>query len=68
MKDYDENDIIPFSGYTSISFLLLWIIHVISKHKKPISIISDTPLKIPSNPFKRFAKMVFELLYLRIHI
>ena len=55
-KDYDENDIILFSGYTSISFILLLIIHIFSKHKKPISIISDTPLKIPSNPFKRIAK------------
>ena len=55
-KDYNENDVVLFSGYTSISFLLLWIIHVFSKHKKPIFIISDTPLKIPSNPFKRIAK------------
>ncbi len=55
-KDYDQNDIVLFSGYASISFILLWIIHVFSNHKKPISIISDTPLKIPSNPFKRIAK------------
>ena len=58
-KDYNENDIILFSGYTSISFLLLWIIHIFSKFKKPISIISDTPLKIPSNPFKRFVKKLY---------
>ena len=55
-KDYKEHDIIMFSGYTSISFLLLLIIHVFSKHKKPISVISDTPLKIPSNLFRRIAK------------
>tara|TARA_B100001057_G_scaffold363117_1_gene365782 strand:- start:910 stop:1989 length:1080 start_codon:yes stop_codon:yes gene_type:complete len=55
-KDYDENDVVLFSGYTSISFLLLWVIHIFSKFKKPISIISDTPLKIPSNLFKRFVK------------
>ena len=24
-KDYDENDVVLFSGYTSISFLILWI-------------------------------------------
>ncbi len=55
-KDYYENDVVLISGYTSISFLLLWIIHIFSKFKKPISIISDTPLKIPSNPFKRIVK------------
>ena len=37
-----------FSGYNSFSFLLLWFIHVFYD-KKPISIISDTPLNIPSN-------------------
>ena len=59
MKDYDTYDHVIFSGYTSISFLLIWIIHVFSKNKKPISIISDTPLKVPSNPFKRIAKKWF---------
>ena len=58
-KDYDENDVVLFSGYTSISFFLLWIIHIFSRFKKPISIISDTPLKIPSNPFKRIAKKLY---------
>ena len=55
-KDYNENDVVIFSGYNSFSFLLLWIVHTFSKFKKPISIISDTPLKIPSNLFKRIAK------------
>jgi glycosyltransferase involved in cell wall biosynthesis len=55
-NDYRTNDAIIFNGYDSISFLFLWLVHVFSKHKKPIAIESDTPLKIPSNFFKRLVK------------
>ena len=55
-SDYNQYDAIIFNGYDSVSFLLLWIIHILSNAKKPIAIESDTPLKIPSNPIKRVIK------------
>ena len=55
-NDYSAYDAIIFNGYDSVSFLILWCVHVFSKHKKPIAIESDTPLKIPSNFFKRIIK------------
>lgn len=58
-KDYLENDIILFSGYSSFSFIILWLIHTFSNVKKPICIISDTPLKIPANPIKLFIKKMY---------
>ena len=56
---YKKYDAIIFSGYNSFSFLLLWFIHVCAYDKKPISIISDTPLNIPSNFFKRIIKKYY---------
>lgn len=55
-KCYIKYDVIIFSGYNSFLFLMLWFVHIFAKIKKPISIISDTPLNIPSNFFKRFIK------------
>ena len=57
-KDYLENDIILFSGYSSFSFIILWLIHTFSNVKKPICIISDTPLKIPVLSFFIFFKLL----------
>ena len=54
--DYKNYDIIVFNGYDSLSFILLFIIHIFSKKQKPIAIESDTPLKIPSNFIKRSIK------------
>ena len=58
-EDYDNFDTIFFSGYNSTTFLILWLIHIFSKNKKTISIISDTPLKIPSNILKRIIKKLY---------
>ena len=57
-KCYIKYDAIIFSGYNSFLFLMLWFVHIFAKIKKPISIISDTPLNIPSNFFKRFIKFI----------
>ena len=58
-EDYCNFDTIFFSGYNSTSFFILWLIHIFSKNKKSISIISDTPLKIPSNVLKRVIKKLY---------
>ena len=55
-EDYNKNNVIIFNGYDSISFLILWLIHILAKRKKSIAIESDTPLKVPKNIFKRFIK------------
>ena len=55
-SDYNSHDAIVFNGYDSVSFLLLWFIHITSRVKKPIAIESDTPLKIPKNLFKSLIK------------
>lgn len=58
-EDYINHDAIVFNGYDSVSFLLLWLVHIFSKNKKPIAIESDTPLKIPANFFKRIVKRLY---------
>lgn len=58
-KDYKKYDALIFNGYDSVAFLLLWVIHIFSKEKKPIAIESDTPLKVPKNIFKRLVKSLY---------
>lgn len=57
--DYKNFDAIIFNGYDSISFLLLWFVHITQRTKKPIAIESDTPLKIPKGLLKRIIKKIY---------
>lgn len=58
-KDYKSHDAIIFNGYDSITFLLLWLIHLQEAVKTPIAIESDTPLKIPKGAVKRAIKKIY---------
>ena len=57
--DYRCFDAIVFNGYDSLSFLVLWFVHITQAVKIPIAIESDTPLKIPTGFFKRLVKKIY---------
>lgn len=58
-NDYKKYDAIVFNGYNRLDFIFLLIIHLLSTHKTPIALESDTQLQIPSNPIKRWLKKTY---------
>ncbi len=51
LHDYD---VVIFNGYTGRIFLRLFVLNL--RYHRVVGIDSDTQLRIPSNPLKRFAK------------
>lgn len=52
-----ENDIIIMNGYTNRTFIVLFLLNLI--YGRSIGLDSDTQLKIPNSPIKRFIKRLY---------
>ncbi len=59
---WKENKLIIINGYNNFPFVVTFILNLIFLDKKFIAIESDTPLRIPTNNFKRYLKKKY--LYL----
>jgi len=59
MKTFRNNDLIIVNGYNNYPFILTFILNVFSFKKKYIATESDTQLRIPKNPLKRFLKWAY---------
>jgi len=48
------NDVVIVNGYVGKVFVMLWMLNLV--YRRAIGMDSDTQLRIPSNPLKRFVK------------